>query len=85
MSDFIKVAKIGDILPDAPSSFSRERRPVAIFNIGGVYYAIDDRCPHRGGPLSEGALEVESSLARGTKPASNCRREKPFRGRRHMD
>ena len=23
---------------------------IAIFNLGGMYYAIEDRCPHRGGP-----------------------------------
>ena len=29
---------------------------IALFNIGGSYYAIDDTCTHRGGPLSEGAV-----------------------------
>ena len=29
---------------------------IAIFNVGGSYYAIEDTCPHRGGPLSEGTL-----------------------------
>lgn len=29
---------------------------IAIFNIGGAYYAIDNACPHRGGPLAEGVL-----------------------------
>ena len=29
---------------------------IAIFNLGGKYYAIEDTCPHRGGPLSEGML-----------------------------
>jgi nitrite reductase/ring-hydroxylating ferredoxin subunit len=31
-------------------------RKVALFNIGGVFHAIDDTCPHRGGPLSQGEL-----------------------------
>ena len=29
---------------------------IAIFNIGGSHYAIEDTCPHRGGPLSEGNI-----------------------------
>ena len=29
---------------------------IAIFAIGGSYYAIEDTCPHRGGPLSEGTI-----------------------------
>lgn len=29
---------------------------IAILNIGGSYYAIENTCPHRGGPLSEGAI-----------------------------
>jgi len=31
-------------------------RAIAIFNLGGRYYAIDNVCPHRGGPLSEGTI-----------------------------
>jgi nitrite reductase/ring-hydroxylating ferredoxin subunit len=29
---------------------------IAIFNVGGRYWAIENKCPHRGGPLSEGML-----------------------------
>ena len=29
---------------------------VAVFNVDGEYYAIDNFCPHKGAPLSEGAL-----------------------------
>ncbi len=32
-------------------------RPVAVFNVGGAFYATQDACTHAGGPLSEGALE----------------------------
>ena len=36
-----------------------EGRKVALFNLEGSYWAIDDTCPHRGGPLSEGEVERE--------------------------
>src|SRR5262249_10522758 len=29
---------------------------LAIYNVNGEYYAIDNLCPHRGAPLSEGAV-----------------------------
>ncbi len=29
---------------------------LAVYNVGGEYYAIDNFCPHKGAPLSEGAL-----------------------------
>src|SRR5229473_8213267 len=35
---------------------------IAIFNLGGKYYAIEDTCPHRGGPLSEGMLAEDEVI-----------------------
>jgi nitrite reductase/ring-hydroxylating ferredoxin subunit len=32
-------------------------KSIAIFRLGGAYYAIENTCPHRGGPLSEGEVE----------------------------
>jgi nitrite reductase (NADH) small subunit len=32
-------------------------REVALFNVDGVIYAIDNRCPHRNGPLIRGYLD----------------------------
>ena len=29
---------------------------LAVFNVDGEYYAIDNFCPHKGAPLSEGAI-----------------------------
>lgn len=29
---------------------------VAIFNLGDRFLAVDNRCPHRGGPLSDGII-----------------------------
>ncbi len=31
-------------------------RDIAIFNLGDRFLAIDNRCPHKGGPLSEGIV-----------------------------
>lgn len=31
-------------------------RPVAVCNVGGELHALDGVCPHKGGPLGQGAL-----------------------------
>lgn len=35
---------------------------IAIFNLGGKYHAIENTCPHRGGPLAEGMLAGEEVI-----------------------
>jgi len=31
-------------------------RQLALFNVDGRFHALDNTCPHRGGPLGDGAL-----------------------------
>ncbi len=31
-------------------------REIAVFNVDGTFYAIDNSCPHQGGPLAEGFI-----------------------------
>jgi len=35
-------------------------RDLAIFNLGNRYVAIDNRCPHKGGPLADGIVSGDS-------------------------
>ena len=37
--------------------FEAAGRTVAVFNVDGSFYAIDNECSHRGGPLGEGDLD----------------------------
>ena len=40
---------------------------LALCNVNGTFRAVDNTCPHAGGPLGEGCLEgdrIEMSLAR---------------------
>ncbi len=57
MGQLIKVAETKDVPPGTAKAVEAEGRRIALFNIDGTYYAIDDTCTHRGGPLSEGAVE----------------------------
>ncbi len=57
MPEFVSVAKIEDIAPGQGRTVSVGTKKAAVFNIDGTFYAIDDTCLHRGGPLGEGVLE----------------------------
>jgi 3-phenylpropionate/trans-cinnamate dioxygenase ferredoxin component len=56
MGEFITVATTDEILPGEPLVVELGRDWVAIFNVDGQYYAIEDRCTHDDGPLAEGLL-----------------------------
>ena len=62
MSDFLKVARTSEIPQGGKKLVEVDFLPVAIFNIGGEYYAIEDVCTHDGGPLAEGELENEEII-----------------------
>ena len=32
------------------------RGGIGVFNVGGSFYALKNRCPHKGGPLCQGRL-----------------------------
>ena len=53
----IKIAEIQDIAPGRGKLVEIEGQQVALFNLGGTFYAIEATCPHRGGPLQDGDLE----------------------------
>jgi 3-phenylpropionate/trans-cinnamate dioxygenase ferredoxin subunit len=54
---YVKVAKVSEIPQDKGKLVEAGGRKLAVFNVDGKFYAIDDTCTHRGGPLSEGQLE----------------------------
>ena len=53
---FIKVVNVQDVPVGKAKQVTINGRALAVFNVGGTFYAIDDTCPHRGGPLSEGTV-----------------------------
>jgi 3-phenylpropionate/trans-cinnamate dioxygenase ferredoxin component len=60
MATFVKVAKIDELPSGEGKLVELNQKRIALFNVGGRYYAIDDLCPHRGAPLSEGEVEGEA-------------------------
>ena len=57
MAEFVKVAATGDIPEGEGRCFDVGDQQVAIFNVEGTYHALDNVCPHQGGPLGEGELD----------------------------
>lgn len=51
------VTTLGHLPPGSVKAFSVAGRAVALANVAGRIYAIDDRCTHDGAPLSEGTLD----------------------------
>lgn len=56
MAKSVSVAKITDLEPGNCLSVEVEGYGVALFNVNGTIYALDNTCPHAGGPLGEGTL-----------------------------
>ena len=53
----VKVAEISQVPPGTGKAVQAGAKQVAIFNVGGTFYALDSLCIHRHGPLAEGTLE----------------------------
>jgi len=59
MPDFVKCAKLSDLAPGSCRPVQAAGRELALFNVDGTVYCLDNTCLHRGGPLGEGFLEGE--------------------------
>ncbi len=53
----IRVGKPADVAAGQMRAFSAEGIKVSVANVGGTYYAFDDRCTHQGCSLSTGTLD----------------------------
>ena len=59
MTTWQTVAKTGDIPPERVAVFQVGDHEVAVCNVNGEFYAIDDLCTHDGGSLDQGQLEAD--------------------------
>ena len=56
MAEFVTVAKTSDLEPGKVAVFDVGGERVALCNVDGTFYAIDDVCTHDGGSLDQGEL-----------------------------
>lgn len=90
MSEFIKVANTSDLPAGQAAVVELGGRTIAIFNVKGQFFALDNICMHRGGPLSEGFVDQNNltvqcpwhgwiySLATGASPIDSMARVEKF-------
>jgi nitrite reductase [NAD(P)H] small subunit len=90
---WVRITRCDNIPPREGRVVRVGDRPIAIFNLGERFCAVDNQCPHRGGPLADGIVAGNSvvcplhgwkvSLETGTvqRPAgvSDCLRTYPTR------
>ena len=57
MSDWVDVAAIDELPTGAHRVVDIEDALIAVFNLNGAYYAIEDVCTHDSGELASGTCE----------------------------
>ena len=56
MAELVSVAKTKEVAPGEGIVAEVDGKTLAVFNIDGNFFVIDNTCIHRGGPLGEGEL-----------------------------
>jgi nitrite reductase (NADH) small subunit len=60
MADFVKVASKNDLASGEGMVVEVGGNRIALFNLNGEFCALDNTCPHRGGPLGEGMVDTSN-------------------------
>ncbi len=59
----IEVCPVEDLPPGAVKIVHAGEISIGVYNLGGEYHAIEDRCSHDDGPLCEGEFDLEEGYA----------------------
>ncbi len=57
MATFHEAARVEEIPPGKAKVVQLQGKKIAIFNVDGQFYAIDDTCTHEDASLAEGELD----------------------------
>lgn len=57
MGEFVKVASANEIAAGQAELINIKGEEIALFNIEGVFFAVQNACTHEEGPLVEGDIE----------------------------
>ena len=57
MGDLIELGKIDELSSGTMKMVMVKGHEILLARVGEKYYAVDNRCPHMGGNLSQGTLE----------------------------
>ena len=62
MSDWIDVKRADALVPNEPEIVEIDDTNVAVFNVGGAFFAIQDVCTHDGEELTGGPIEGDEII-----------------------
>jgi len=57
MAEFTKVLDLTELEKGQCKAVEVNGKTIALFNVDGTIYALDNTCLHQGGPLGEGILQ----------------------------
>lgn len=58
MATWVEVGRIEDVPPGHAARVEIDEVPVAIFNLDGEFFCLDDTCSHAEASLSDGDLDI---------------------------
>lgn len=62
MTEWIAAARVGEIEDGDSKLIELDDSDVAVYNLGGDYFAIEDICTHDGGEISSGWLDGDRAV-----------------------
>jgi 3-phenylpropionate/trans-cinnamate dioxygenase ferredoxin subunit len=62
MPNFVKLAAVDDLPENSMRAYEYEGERIALFRVGGTFYATSDVCSHEYALLSEGFLDEEDCV-----------------------
>ena len=65
MSELVKICPTSEVADNSVKSFEVGNNVIAVYNLGGTFYATDNECTHGAASLADGILEddiIECSL-----------------------
>ncbi len=62
MSDWVTVAKEGELTSGQFRTADVDGVQIAVFNVGGAYFALEDVCTHDGGQLTGGFIDGDQVI-----------------------
>jgi len=57
MGEFVNAASTSEIAPGQAKLVVLKGKEIALFNVDGEFFALDNACTHEEGPLAEGEVE----------------------------
>jgi nitrite reductase (NADH) small subunit len=70
---WLRITEIENIPLREGRSVTLGDREIAIFNLGTGFVAMENRCPHKGGPLADGIVSATGETLTVTCPLHNWR------------